>query len=115
MLKASLVKLMDGTEYENVELIPSDDGLVMLVDSDAVIHLMHHTISLVRYEDPGTCSFVRGRALAMYYEDSEKVSDILQDFDYELSELATFISDSLSQEEVPEAEPKDGSGGNPYE
>ena len=112
MLKAAELKLMDGTTFAEIELIPSDDGYIVL-DGEEVIHIMLHSISLVRYKDPGTQHFVKGRALAMYYDDSDNVQKILEEFDFELEELARFINESLEPEqgeEQPQAK-----GDNPYE
>ncbi len=117
MLKATKVVLVDGTEYEDVDLIPSDDGIVLVQaamdDSEVVIHIMHHAISRILYQDAGSRHFVRGRALAMYYDDAEKVREILEDFDFELSEMAEFIAESL--EPAKETTNEEVKGANPYE
>ena len=112
MLKASELKLMDGTTMENVELIPSDDGLVVM-DGEEVVHIMHHALASVTYTDAGSGHFVKGRALAMYYDDSEKIREILEEFGYELEELANFINESFEQNAVQDQEQKGGD--NPYE
>ena len=46
MLKASEVKMMDGHVYNGVDLIPSDDGFVLLVD-EKVIQIMHHAVASI--------------------------------------------------------------------
>jgi hypothetical protein len=117
MLKATKVVLVDGTEYEDVELIPTDDGIVLvqstLGESETVVHIMHHAISRILYQDAGSRHFVRGRALAMYYDDAEKVRDILEDFDFELNEMAEFIAESL--EPAKETIKEQVKGANPYD
>lgn len=108
MLKASEVKMMDGQVYNGVDLIPSDDGFVLLVD-EKVIQVMHHAVASITYTDAGSGHFARGRALAMYYDDAEKVREILEEFGYELEELAAFIQESME----PESEEKKDEA-NPY-
>tara|TARA_B100000287_G_scaffold435648_1_gene505307 strand:- start:6424 stop:6831 length:408 start_codon:yes stop_codon:yes gene_type:complete len=113
MLKANELKLMNGNSMSDVELIPTDDGYV-IIDGEEVIHIMHHAVLSIKYTDPGSAHFAKGRALAMYYDDAEKVREILEDFDYELEELSSFISESLepSAESNSDSAPK---GDNPYE
>jgi DNA-dependent RNA polymerase auxiliary subunit epsilon len=117
MLRAAKVVLIDGTEYEDVELIPSDDGIVVVQsavgESEVVIHIMHHAISRIFYQDAGSRHFARGRALAMYYDDAEKVREILEDFDFELNEMAEFIAESL--EPMKETTQEQVKGANPYD
>lgn len=110
MLKASEVKMMDGSVYNGVDLIPSDDGFILL-DDDKVVQVMHHAVASITYTDAGSGHYAKGRALAMYYDDSEKVKEILEEFGYELEELATFISESMEPQEA-ESDTKDGE--NPY-
>jgi hypothetical protein len=108
MLRASKVVLMDGTEFTEVDLIPSDDGIVIIKDLE-LIQIMHHAIATVTYIEPGSQHYSRGRALAMYYEEAERLREILEDFDFELNELQTFITESMETDKAATPE-----GDNPY-
>tara|TARA_B100000686_G_C16737899_1_gene944770 strand:+ start:202 stop:534 length:333 start_codon:yes stop_codon:yes gene_type:complete len=109
MLRASKVVLMDSTEYTDVELIPSDDGIVIINDSE-IVQIMHHAISSIVYSDAGSQHYARGRALAMYYEEAERLRELLEEFDFELNEMQQFIADSLEAD----SEEKPTGGENPY-
>jgi len=50
----------------------------------------------------------------MYYEDTEKVRELLEEFGYQLEEMAEFIRESLEGETEGEEESKP-KGVNPYE
>jgi len=114
MLKASEVKLMDGQTYTDVDIIPSDDGFVIIQD-EVVIQILHHAVASISYTDSGSAHFARGRALAMYYDDAEKIREILEEFGYELEELAKFINESLENPETTGNEEDSEKGDNPYE
>jgi len=115
MLKASSVVLNNGTTFNGVTLIPSDDGFVVIeADGERVTQVMHHAVSHITYTDGPSMHYARGRAMAMYYEDTEKVRELLEEFGYQLEEMAEFIRESLEGETEGEEESKP-KGVNPYE
>ena len=101
MLKVNTLKLTDGQEFHDVDIVLTDEGILML-GKDKVTSIGHNYIALIVYTDSAAVQFVKGRGFAHYLSDVDSVREILEDFDYEMKEMEDFITEAIAQNQVEE-------------
>ena len=108
MLKAQTVRLLNGETLENVTIVLIDEGISVISDN-SIRHIYHQGILELVFDDPAAVHFMKGRNLAHWMRDVEETREVLEEFEYDFSEIESVIQQEMTVEQEGE-----GEGNNPY-
>ena len=109
MLKAQTVRLSNGETISDVTILLIDEG-ISIVSENSVRVIYHQSILEIKFTDPGAMHFMKGRNLAHWMRDVEETREVLEEFEYDFSEIESVIQ----QEMAVEAEEEGEESKNPY-
>ena len=116
MLKAKQIVLLDGNVIENVEVIPTEVGFLLLLEESGkafIREIPKERISYVDYDDSKTMDLIKGIALVPIVEDIEEVDAIYEEYG-DLTALVKSIEEAAEEEVAKPDESASPLTKNPY-
>jgi len=117
MLKAKAVCISDGTTYEGVRVLESDDFLVVFIegdDGDEILRMIPwHNVKYIDYNDPAAVKHYKALAFMAMMDSMEDVDEFLAEVGG--MEVLQSLGQPSAGTEDDESLKSEGLTGNPYE